>query len=125
MFNIFVTGYNRRTKFESQYDPEPYLEKKSVASSQEVSAEISLLDKAMMKLSADHREVLVLICAKEMHYQEVSEMLQIPVGTVRSRLSRAREELQKIMNEPYVFAIAQTEFSLMPENENAPAYMAS
>jgi RNA polymerase sigma-70 factor, ECF subfamily len=128
MFNIFAASYNRRTKFESQYDPEPYLEKESMAPTQEAGAEVSLVNKAMMNLSADHREVLVLICAKEMHYQEVSEMLQIPVGTVRSRLSRAREDLMTIMNAPHEGAAAREAAPLKPANANIPvipAYIAS
>ena len=128
MFNIFAASYNRRTKFESQYDPEPYLEKESMAPTQETAAEVSLVNKAMMKLSADHREVLVLICVKGMHYQEVSEMLQIPVGTIRSRLSRAREDLENIMNAPYAAATAREAVPLKSANANisaVPAYIAS
>ena len=128
MFNIFAASYMRRTKFESQYDPQPYLEKESMAPSQEVGAEVSLINKAMMKLSADHREILVLICVKGMHYQEVSEMLRIPVGTIRSRLSRAREDLQDIMNAPYAGAAAREAVPLKSANANIPvipAYIAS
>ena len=44
----------------------------------------------MSKLSNDHREILTMVCVKDMPYQEVADALGIPVGTVRSRLSRAR-----------------------------------
>lgn len=53
---------------------------------------------AMQKLCAQHREILMLICAYEMSYEEASQRLNIPVGTVRSRLSRARESLLQIMS---------------------------
>jgi RNA polymerase sigma-70 factor (ECF subfamily) len=97
MFNLFVTDYRRKTKFETQYDPESYLERESVEADQDMKLELSRVQEAMRLLSTDHREILVLVCVKGMQYQEVSEMLQIPVGTVRSRLSRAREQLQALM----------------------------
>ena len=40
----------------------------------------------------------MLICGYEMSYEEASVHLKIPVGTVRSRLSRARESLMAIMS---------------------------
>ena len=97
MFNLFVTEYRRKTKFETQYDPESYLERESVEADQDMKLELSRVQEAMRLLSEDHREILVLVCVKGMQYQEVSEMLQIPVGTVRSRLSRAREQLQALI----------------------------
>lgn len=100
MFNMFVSEYRRRTKFETQYDPASYLEKQSVDGSQEVKLALSKVREAMELLSEDHREILTLVCVKGMRYEEVSEALQIPVGTVRSRLARARESLQAILDTP-------------------------
>lgn len=100
MFNIFVSGYRRRKKFETQFDPAVHLEKMSVAPTQDISIQLSDVKKAMKKLSPDHREILILTCVKGMHYEEVSAELHIPVGTVRSRLYRAREQLQIIMEAP-------------------------
>ena len=54
----------------------------------------------MNNISEDHREILVMVCVKGMQYAEVSEALQIPVGTVRSRLSRARQSLQDELERP-------------------------
>ncbi len=93
MYNLFVSAYRRRTKFETQYDPENYIERECVEASQEVKMELNEVNAAMQKISADHKEILVMVCVKGMQYSEVSEVLQIPVGTVRSRLSRAREAL--------------------------------
>lgn len=102
MFNMFVSGYRRKTKFESQYDPESYIERESVEASQEIKMELETVSDAMHELSDDHREILMMVCVKGMQYAEVSEILQIPVGTVRSRLSRARENLQEILDTPKV-----------------------
>lgn len=93
MFNIFATGYKRQSKFESMYDPEPLLMNIESAPTQEDMIMVHEVQNALMKLSAPHREILILICAYEMSYEEVSDRLDIPVGTVRSRLSRARDAL--------------------------------
>jgi RNA polymerase sigma factor (sigma-70 family) len=96
----FLATTHRRTKFGSQFDPEDALKNVTVAPMQDVDAELSEVKTAMMKLSAGHRDILVLVCVKGMRYEEVAEMLQIPVGTVRSRLSRAREQLLAVMDTP-------------------------
>lgn len=98
MYNTFVSDYRRKTKFETKYDPEPYIEKQSIEPSQEDSVELKNVDDAMNKLSWEFREILILICIKGFKYKHVAEKLDIPVGTVRSRLSRAREKLYNLMN---------------------------
>ena len=52
------------------------------------------LEKAMAKLSEPFRVVFALVDLGDQSYAEVAESLNIPVGTVRSRLFRARRELQ-------------------------------
>lgn len=47
------------------------------------------------RLPAEQREVLVLAAVEEMRYEEIAKLLAIPVGTVMSRLSRAREKLRR------------------------------
>lgn len=98
MYNTFVSDYRRKTKFESKYDPEPYLEKQSTKPSQEDSVELKNLDDAMNNLSKESREILILVCIKGYKYKQVAKKLDIPVGTVRSRLARAREKLHNMMN---------------------------
>lgn len=100
MFNMFVSKYRRKVKFESQYDPEPYLEKQSVKPSQDIEMEIQDVEQAMETLTEDHKDILIMVCVENMQYAEVAEKLDIPVGTVRSRLSRARDCLEKAMAQP-------------------------
>jgi RNA polymerase sigma-70 factor, ECF subfamily len=50
---------------------------------------------AIAGLPIHHREVLLLCDVEEMSYQEIAETLSIPIGTVMSRLSRARKTLRE------------------------------
>jgi RNA polymerase sigma-70 factor, ECF subfamily len=52
------------------------------------------------RLSTEQREVLVLAAVEEMRYEEIAGVLSIPIGTVMSRLSRARDKLRRLMAEP-------------------------
>lgn len=97
MFNLFVSTYRRKKKFETRYDPETFLENASVEADQDSKTELRLVREAMKSLSDEHNEILVMVCVKGMRYEEVAQNLEIPVGTVRSRLSRAREQLQLVM----------------------------
>jgi RNA polymerase sigma-70 factor (ECF subfamily) len=56
-----------------------------------------LLDAALATLPAGDRDVLLLIAWEELTYQEVSRALDIPVGTVRSRLNRARTKVRQVL----------------------------
>ena len=48
-------------------------------------------------LPEEQRAVLLLVCVEEMSYREVADVLEIPIGTVMSRLSRARRTLIEAM----------------------------
>ncbi|HEU4386474.1 MAG TPA: sigma-70 family RNA polymerase sigma factor, partial [Blastocatellia bacterium] len=50
---------------------------------------------ATTRLSEEHRSVLWLVVVEELTYKEVAEVLEVPIGTVMSRLHRARRELRK------------------------------
>src|SRR3954464_133078 len=55
------------------------------------------LDRAIALLPAEQRAVLLLVTLEDMSYEEVARTLGIPMGTVMSRLSRAREKLRLLM----------------------------
>ena len=55
----------------------------------------NLLQSAIEELPVPFREVLLLCEVEEMSYQEIAETLSIPIGTVMSRLARARRSLRK------------------------------
>jgi RNA polymerase sigma-70 factor (ECF subfamily) len=54
----------------------------------------------MDRLPAEQREVLLLAAVEELRYEEIAAALAIPLGTVMSRLSRARDKLRRMAAEP-------------------------
>jgi RNA polymerase sigma-70 factor (ECF subfamily) len=58
-----------------------------------------LVRKAVARLSDEHRTVVGLVLVEGQSYQEAAEVLGVPVGTVTSRLARAREALQAMLGE--------------------------
>jgi RNA polymerase sigma-70 factor (ECF subfamily) len=56
-----------------------------------------LVRTALDQLSEEHRTILILREMEEMDYEALSEVLDLPIGTVRSRLHRAREQLREKM----------------------------
>ena len=55
------------------------------------------MDSALRRLPPEQRAVLLLVALEEMSYDEVAAALEIPLGTVMSRLSRGRERLRLLM----------------------------
>lgn len=63
----------------------------------ERSEEERRLYAALGRLSAEHRDVLVMKEIDGLKYEEIADVLKIPIGTVRSRLNRARLELRELL----------------------------
>ena len=55
------------------------------------------MQNALQRLSPEHRTVLVLKDIDGQKYETMAEILSVPVGTIRSRLHRARLELREIL----------------------------
>lgn len=51
---------------------------------------------ALQKLPDEQREVLVLVCVEDFSYRDAADVLSIPIGTVMSRLARARKNLMEL-----------------------------
>lgn len=70
----------------------------------EQDEQANLVRTALNQLSEEHRTILILREMEEMDYDALSAVLDLPIGTVRSRLHRAREQLREkmtiLMNEP-------------------------
>jgi RNA polymerase sigma-70 factor (ECF subfamily) len=60
-------------------------------------ADRQVVQDALERLPLPFREVILLCDMEEMSYQEIAEMLGIPIGTVMSRLSRARKSMRELL----------------------------
>jgi RNA polymerase sigma-70 factor (ECF subfamily) len=92
MHNVFVNQARRR-----RYEIEQPMEEMPpipVRATQSEQLELQDVDRALRNLPAEQREVVLLVVVEQLTYGEVSRALDIPIGTVMSRLSRARERLR-------------------------------
>ena len=60
---------------------------------------MSRIGSGMERLGAKHREILILRNIKNLTYEEIADILGISVGTVKSRIARARESLRSKLGE--------------------------
>lgn len=60
------------------------------------------LQRCLMLLPEEQRVVLLLVCLEDMAYADVARITGTPIGTVMSRLSRARSRLQQLLDAPAV-----------------------
>jgi RNA polymerase sigma-70 factor (ECF subfamily) len=97
--NTFLTtrtGLKLTTPLEEEEDAlPPVLETPESALLARVEHE--LLQSALEQLAVHYREVVLLCDVEEMSYQEIAETLGIPIGTVMSRVSRARKALRDLL----------------------------
>lgn len=56
------------------------------------------LERALERLPPEQRQVILLVGLEGMSYEDTAEILGIPTGTVRSRLSRGRDALRKLLD---------------------------
>ena len=62
-------------------------------------ADQQMVQSALERLPVHFREVILLCDVEEMSYQEIAEIIGIPIGTVMSRLSRARKSMRELLAE--------------------------
>jgi RNA polymerase sigma-70 factor (ECF subfamily) len=68
-----------------------------VRATQSDMLEVRDIDTALLRLSIEQREVLLLVALERMSYGETARTLGIPIGTVMSRLARGRERLRALL----------------------------
>jgi RNA polymerase sigma-70 factor (ECF subfamily) len=96
--NQFYTE-KRRSWRTCELDPEVAARTLKVASNPTATLELDEMRRALNMLAPDHREALILVAAGGLSYEEVSQITGAAVGTVKSRVSRARDRLALIFAE--------------------------
>ena len=98
--NIHVSNWRSNVKHTSSKNIDDLIDGEGATrAEQEDNFSTSLITEALDKLSAQQREVLVLISSEEVSYKQASEIIGVPIGTIMSRLSRARSLLKDILEE--------------------------
>jgi RNA polymerase sigma-70 factor (ECF subfamily) len=119
--NHFLKGQRKKAlvqadEFEDGIDYLSQLESASlqqdVASNYERKAEAEAIQSILDKLPEKYKAVLILYYMEDSAYQEIAEMLGVPIGTVMSRLSRAKQMMKKALlrstiNEPQAKKVVQ------------------
>jgi RNA polymerase sigma-70 factor (ECF subfamily) len=94
MHNHFVDGVRaRHSRPEDSVGDE--LPEVAQRATQSDLIEVGELDRVLQRLPVQQREVLLLVTVEELSYTEAATVLGVPVGTVMSRLARARERLRE------------------------------
>ncbi len=94
--NIYYSQYRKRAR-EVQDSDGFYARRLTVPGDQESHLDLEDFRKAMTKLPAEQREVLTLIGASGLSYEEAAAICGVEIGTIKSRLSRARSRLVELL----------------------------
>jgi RNA polymerase sigma-70 factor, ECF subfamily len=109
LFNNFRNGYRKSSREQPASSAEEFEHKvegeslradpagsnpEALVSAQGMEGEV---ETALAGLPAEFREAIVLVDIEELSYQEVSGVLNIPIGTVKSRVSRGRAMLREVL----------------------------
>jgi RNA polymerase sigma-70 factor (ECF subfamily) len=95
LHNLYVSEIRRNKKWKEAANPEAAINSLSVPPSQIHSVMLRAVREAMRRLPSQQKLILYLIGVEGRSYKEVSRELGIPIGTVKSRCSRARDTLQQ------------------------------
>jgi RNA polymerase sigma factor (sigma-70 family) len=95
--NLWIDQY-RATRTRQQAVDNPLLQEINISDDSgrtENEIQLEQVHSAMQGLSEEHRSALSLVTLQSMSYKDAAEVLQVPVGTVMSRIARARAKLIK------------------------------
>ncbi len=94
--NIYYSNYRKRAR-EVQDSDGAYARRLTVSGDQESHLDLEDFRKALTKLPAEQREVLTLVGASGLSYEEAAVICDVEIGTIKSRLSRARSKLVELL----------------------------
>ena len=95
MHNLFVDGARRALRQQGRVDVDE-VANELVAPGGGADQALDL-QRCLLRLPDDQREALLLVSLQDLSYEDVARITGVPVGTVMSRLSRARHRLRELM----------------------------
>lgn len=95
LYNLYLNGLGRRRRDRLSDPIEDDLPGRPVPASQDDRLELSEVMARLDLLPAGQRAAILLIATEDIGYEEAAGILGIPIGTLRSRLSRGREQLRR------------------------------
>lgn len=96
LHNTHVDRLRRRRSQERRHEAAAEIAETAVPANQDHSVRLNQLRSAFFALPEEQREALHLVAIEELSYQEAADALGIPVGTLMSRISRARARLRAL-----------------------------
>ena len=97
--NTYFTEYRKHQR-EVQDSEGVFASRIGVDGGQQIKVEMNQVQAAIGRLPEDQREVLMMTAVQELTYEEASALLNLPMGTVKSRLNCARARLVELLDPP-------------------------
>ncbi len=99
VYNLFVDGVRQRKYRGAHVDMGDMENDIALSLAPHDTSDMRDFVRAAMALSPEHRHILLLVGVEGLSYRDVAEELSVPIGTVMSRLARAREKLRAALEE--------------------------
>jgi RNA polymerase sigma-70 factor (ECF subfamily) len=118
LFMILRNGFyseKRRTWRSTALDPEIAASTLVAVENPASAVELDEVRRAVAMLPEEQREPLILIGAAGLSYEEVSEIMGVAIGTIKSRVSRARDRVEAILSEGHVAADGRSPHAAMAD----------
>lgn len=97
LYHEFLAQHKRQARFVSTNENDEILSSAEVAPEIPVEVDGAVVEKSLLQLKEEHRAVLLLFYLRSHSYRDIADILQIPIGTVMSRMSRAKLEMRKLL----------------------------
>ncbi len=96
LHNVFIDTIRRQSNIDPRADIDVVMARMVSPAAQQKRLEVRDLVSALGQLPIEQREVVLLVGLEGMSYQQAADTVDVPIGTVMSRLSRGREALRRL-----------------------------
>lgn len=103
LYSVFLNGVRRDRKLRRNVSLDRVDGVLAAPSRQEQETDCKSIVGAMQALPEEQRAAIALVALEGLSYDEAAEVLDVPIGTLRSRLFRGRDKLRELYDEPAPF----------------------